>query len=247
MVTAVPQHQWRLLDVQAHDTRLAQIAHRSRTLPEHAALEQLAAHAKHAGDELVAARTVEQDLARELAKAEADVAQVRQRAARDQARLDSGSASAKDLQALQHELVSLGQRQSALEDVELAVMERMESAQARVSAAQVQVEQLAAQIAQVSAARDEQLAALDGEAGVERAARVNAVAGVPADLMALYERISGQSGGVGAARLLQRRCEGCRLEITNADVGRFRAAPEDEVLRCEECGRILVRTAESGL
>lgn len=247
MVTAVPQDQWRLLDVQSHDTRLAQIAHRRRTLPEHAELEELAAQAKRAADELVAATTVESDIARELAKAEADVDQVRQRAIRDQARLDSGSGSSKDLQALQHELVTLAQRQSVLEDAELEVMERMEEAQARVTAARAEVERLEAESARVAAARDAQLATLDDEVVTEEAARANAVAGVPADLLALYERIRTQSGGVGAARLLQRRCEGCRLEITNADVGRFRAAAEDEVLRCEECGRILVRTAESGL
>jgi hypothetical protein len=247
VVTAVPQDQWRLLDVQAHDTRLAQIAHRRRTLPEHAELEQLAAQGKRAADEHVAARTVEQDIARELTKAEADVEQVRQRAVRDQARLDSGSGSAKDLQALQHELASLAQRQSVLEDAELEVMERMEEAQSRVAAARAEVERIEAEVARVSAARDEQQRALDDEAGAEQSARVNAAAGIPADLLALYERIREQSGGVGAARLLQRRCEGCRLEITNSEIGRFRAAAEDVVLRCEECGRILVRTAESGL
>jgi hypothetical protein len=126
-------------------------------------------------------------------------------------------------------------------------MERMEEAQARVASAQAEVERLESESARLTAARDAQLVTLDEEVGTEEAARANAVAGVPADLLALYERIRAQSGGVGAARLLQRRCEGCRLEITNADVGRFRAAAEDEVLRCEECGRILVRTAESGL
>jgi uncharacterized protein len=47
--------------------------------------------------------------------------------------------------------------------------------------------------------------------------------------------------------LRQRRCGGCQLELNNVDMSRIKAAPEDEVLRCEECRRILVRTAESGL
>jgi predicted nucleic acid-binding Zn-ribbon protein len=76
---------------------------------------------------------------------------------------------------------------------------------------------------------------------------VNAAAGIPAALLALYEKIREQSDGVGAARLYQRRCEGCRLSVPPNDLNTIRSAPLDEVIRCEECRRILVRTAESGL
>ena len=55
MVTAAPQDQWRLLDVQAHDTRLAQLAHRRRTLPEHAEVERLDSAGGPVADEIVAA------------------------------------------------------------------------------------------------------------------------------------------------------------------------------------------------
>ncbi len=244
---AAMQDQWRLLEVQEHDTRLAQIAHRRRTLPELAALEALAAQGRSAGDELVAARTVDQDLGRELAKAEADVELVRQRAARDQARLDAGQGSPKDLQAMQHELATLAQRQSVLEDAELEVMERVEAGQARLTAAQAAVDALDAKIAEATARRDAAQAELDAEAAQQSLDRANAAAGVPADLMALYERIREHSGGAGAAKLMQRRCGGCRIEMNNIDLGNARAAADNAVLRCEECGCILVRTAESGL
>jgi len=244
---AAMQDQWRLLEVQEHDTRLAQIAHRRRTLPELARLEALATQARAAGDELVAARTVDQDLGRELVKAEADVELVRQRAARDQARLDSGQGSPKDLQAMQHEMATLAQRQSVLEDAELEVMERVETAQARLAAAQAAVDELDVRIGEATAARDAALAELDAEAATEATARANAAAGVPAELIALYEKIRQHSGSVGAAKLQHRRCGGCRLELNNIDLGAARAAADNVVLRCEECGCILVRTAESGL
>ena len=64
--------------------------------------------------------------------------------------------------------------------------------------------------------------------------------------MALYEKMRAQHG-VGAAALRGGRCEGCHLSLNTVDLARIRAAPPDEVLRCEECRRILVRTAESGL
>ena len=38
-----------------------------------------------------------------------------------------------------------------------------------------------------------------------------------------------------------------RLELSGVDRAAVRAAAPDEVIRCEECRRILVRTAESGL
>ena len=247
MVTAAPQDQWRLLDVQAHDTRLAQLAHRRRTLPESDRVRQLRDRMAGMDDELVAARTAADDVARELDKAEADVEQVRQRAARNRARLDAGQGSAKDLQALQHELTSLAQRQSMLEDVELEVMERVEAAQGRATELGAEAEHMAEELGEAEAALADREGKLDAEADTERGARSAAVEGLPADLVALYEKVREAAGGIGAARLYQRRCEGCRLELNTTDLNRIRTAAPEEVLRCEECRRILVRTAESGL
>jgi len=247
VVTAAPQDQWRLLDVQAHDTRLAQLAHRRRTLPEHAELERLQLRRRALADELVAARTVTSDLRRELAKAEADVEQVRSRVTRNQTRLDAGQGSAKDLQAIQHELGTLGERQSVLEDAELEVMEKLEAAEARVTELEEQAGALDGEIAEVERRRDQAVTGIDAEAGTESGARADAAAGVPGDLLALYEKVRDAHGGVGAARVYQRRCEGCRVELNPRDIGRIRGAGADAVLRCEECGRILVRTPDSGL
>ena len=82
-----------------------------------------------------------------------------------------------------------------------------------------------------------------GEVGILN----DALESTQAMLDAHAERIRTRGGGVGAAELRQGRCSGCQLQITNADLMRFRAAPADEVLRCEECDRILVRTSQSGL
>ena len=246
MVTAAVQDQWRLLDVQAHDTRLGQLAHRRRTLPEHAELGRLTAQRATVADRLVAARTAAADVGRELAKAETDVEQVRQRAARNRGRLDAGQGSAKDLQAIQHELQSLAARQSVLEDAELEVMERQETAEAEVAGARAEAARLDAEIASVTGRLDARLAELDAEITTESAARESSAAGIPAALLALYDRVRESSGGIGAARLYQRRCEGCRLELPPQDLNRIRTAAEDEVIRCEECSRILVRTADSG-
>ena len=198
-------------------------------------------------DDLVRARTAEADVQREVAKADSDVQLVRDRSARNQTRLMAGQGTAKDMQALQHEVDSLTRRQAELEDIELEVMERAEGLAAAVAELEGQRAELVARIDELTAARDRVLTELETEAATVARPRADIVAGVGDELVALYEKIRASSGGIGAAALRQRRCEGCRLELNQVDINRIRAAADDEVLRCEECRRILVRTAESGL
>ena len=246
-MNAESARQLRLLDLQAIDTRLDQIGHARTHLPQLAELADLLGKARLIDDQLVRSRTELDDVQREVAKAEADVQLVRDRAARDQARLDAGTGTAKDLQAIQHELTSLARRQGELEDIELEVMERAEAAESDVAELERGRGELTERITALEAARDEALARLDGEAADIGAPRPTVVDEVGADLVALYEKIRVANGGTGAAALRQRRCGGCQLELNPVEIQRLRVAPEDEVLRCEECRRILVRTAESGL
>lgn len=229
------------------DTRLDQIAHATARLPQHREVAALEEEAATLRTQLVNARTSLSDVQREVDKAEGDVQLVRDRAARNQARLDAGTGSAKDLQALQHELASLARRQSELEDLELEVMERAEGLAEHVASLEKSAEALAAQLATVVADRDEAVRELDAEAVLVGARRADALAAVGEDLVALYERIRRSSGGIGAAELRQRRCGGCHIELNQVEMNRISGASADEVLRCEECARILVRTPESGL
>lgn len=239
--------QWRLLDLQQLDTRLAQLEHRARALPQIAQLESAAAGRDRAAEDEVLARVAVQDAERAVAKAETDVEQVRSRAARDQSRLDAGLAKPKELQGLQHELQTLARRQGELEDVELELMERGEQLRADLERHAASVAAFDQRVAELTAERDAELAAIETDRTAVVADRSNAAAGVGAELLALYERLRDQRGGVGAAALQHKRCSGCGLELNAGELARIRAAAEDEVLRCEECGRILVRTAESGL
>jgi len=236
-----------LLDLQALDTRLDQIVHRKATLPELAQLKALNTELSACHDDLVRAQTALGDVQREIVKADTDVQLVRERSIRNQKRMDAGQGTAKDLQALQHEVDSLARRQSALEDIELEVMERAEGLGADVSRLEAECAELTARADDLRSVSDKALAELDAEVEQITRSRADVVAGVGDDLVALYEKIRASSGGIGAAVLRQRRCEGCNLELNQVDMNRFTAAAEDEVLRCEECRRILVRTSESGL
>ena len=244
---AAPHQQQRLLDLQAIDTRLDQIEHARTHLPQLAEITELQRNSDVIAAEHVRVQTAHDDVQRELRKSEADVQQVRDRAARDEARLASGTGTSKDLQALQHELESLARRQRELEDLELEVMERAEAIESDLAELQAGRDRVGAALAELEAARDEALARLDAEATEVAAPRESVAAEVGAELIALYDKIRASSGGLGAAALRQRRCGGCQLELNAVDLGRIRSAAEDEVLRCEECRRILVRTPESGV
>lgn len=245
MVNADPSAQLRLLDLQGVDTALDQLAHRRAHLPEVTELDALTERRQADEDELVRARTGAGDLARAQSKLEGDVDQVRTRVERDQQRMTG--ASAKEATGLQHEVESLGRRQGELEDQLLELMEQREAADSWVTVATAALEGTVAKVEATTVARDEALTEIDRVETEQRSDRGTYAGEIPAELLAMYERIRKQSGGVGAARLFRRRCEGCHLELSGTDLSVVANAAADAVLRCEECGRVLVRTAESGL
>jgi predicted nucleic acid-binding Zn-ribbon protein len=188
------------------------------------------------------------DLTREQKKADADVEQVKTRLVRDQDRMDKGLVTnPKDLSRMQQELVSLARRISELEDTELEVMEQLETAQGEHSRLTGRLAEIDSRTDDLVRSRDATAGGLTSEVESATAERKVAVDGVPDDLLALYERIRAQKGGVGAAVLRARQCTGCSLQLNASDLGVIAKAPLDEVLRCEECNRILVRTSESGI
>jgi predicted nucleic acid-binding Zn-ribbon protein len=240
--------QLRLLDLQTVDTTLAQLHHRRQTLPHHAAIAKLQAERAALASDLVAAETAISDLELEQSKAETDLEPVRERLVRNQARIANGTvADPKALSSMLEEVSHLKKRINDLEDAELEVMEQLETALNTRETLRGRIAQVDDELTATIAERDRQLAALDAEMNGLRAERAEIVLLIPGDLLALYDKIGTNHGGVGAAELRQRRCTGCQLEINAADLRAFRMAAEDEVLRCEECGRILIRTLQSGL
>jgi predicted nucleic acid-binding Zn-ribbon protein len=247
-VKAASEAQLRLLDLQELDTALDRLDHRKRTLPELAEIKHAEERLGEFSDALVAAQTEISDIDREQKKAEQDVDQVRARAERDQKRLDSGQvSSARDLENLQSEIVSLQRRQSDLEEIVLEVMERREEAETRLRAVQADSETSEKALAELTARRDAAYREIDGQAELTKTARAGVVTDIPGDLLKLYEKLREQHRGVAATALLRGQCQGCHLQLNTVELNAIRAAEADDVIRCEECRRILVRTSESGL
>jgi uncharacterized protein len=246
-VKASPEAQLRLLELADLDAELGRLDHRRRTLPENAELAQLGERAAKVKDAITIADTNLADLDRDLARAERDVEQVRARIERDNQRLDAGQVSnARELESLQNEVTSLRRRQGDLEEVVLELMERRETAQALRDGAAAEAGTVSADEAAATARRDAAVAEIGEQAAKATAGRAAIVPDVPADLLALYDKIRASSG-LGAAALRRGQCGGCREMLSTAELNEVRAAAPDEVIRHEECRRILVRPPDSGL
>jgi predicted nucleic acid-binding Zn-ribbon protein len=247
-VRASPEAQLRLLELAGLDAELGRIEHRRRTLPEHQQIAELQQRDAELGDTIAGLTARESDYKREQAKAEADVEQVRARIDRDRQRLDTGQVSSpRELSNLQSEVESLRRRQGDLEEVVLEVMERRESAQSGLASASAERLDVAGQLDSMTQRRDAVLAELAAAESKTASQRADLAAQEPADLLQLYDKLRAAHGGVGAAALRRGQCQGCHLTLNTVDLNAIRSAPPDEVLRCEECRRILVRTAESSL
>jgi predicted nucleic acid-binding Zn-ribbon protein len=231
-----------LLAVQALDTRADQLRHRRDTLPERTELAD-ARTRRDAGEARAAeVRARLKDLRHRQKALEDEASSVEDHAAEVERKLYDGSVVAhKELEAFQADHRMLKARQSELEDGAIEVMEQAEPVEDELDALDAAVAEQQAEIDRLELAVAGAEAQLDAELVDTLADRDAAAAGLPADVIEAYEPLRRQLGGVGAARLLGARCEGCHLEIPSAQLEAVRKAPPEAIVTCPECGRLLVR------
>ncbi|SDN57790.1 zinc ribbon domain-containing protein [Allokutzneria albata] len=242
---AAPAVQRRLLDLAEVDTELDRVAHRRRNLPELAEIAEAEQVLRAKRDAVVAAETTLGDLDRDVKRLETEIDQVRARADRDRKLLDDG-VPAKQAENLNHELETLKRRQGVLEDESLELMERREAVEQDVTFAKSELATAEEKLSDAQGRRDQAFADLETTEARSSDRRKTVLAELPTELVTLYERVRANKG-TGAALLRARRCGACRLELDRTAISDLRAAAPDEVVRCQECGAILVRTSESGL
>ena len=238
---ADPADQQRLLTLAELDSEIGRLQHTAKKLPQHARIAELMRNRQAVTDDLVAVTTRVGDLELSVRRAESDLVPVRTRLDRESKRVGDGSVTdPKVLHGLTEEVERIKRRIIELEDAELDLMGQLEetTAQRDELATRKKDAEVAVRVAEVSI-----LSTQDKAAAASRASEAEKV---PAPLLALYEKIRTHRG-LGAARLHRGRCSGCQLELTISDLDVYRKAPQNEVLRCVECDRILVRTADSGL
>lgn len=234
-----------LLELAELDAELSRIEHRAKNLTEQQQLEAAQATHREANDRLAAVQIALEDLNAQVVKFESEVDAVRQREDRDRSLLQAGSIDAKQLTDLQHELESLERRQASLEDSLLEVMERREELQGEQDRELAKIDDLQNLLTDARNACDGARAELDQLRHQNASRRDELISGIDANLVALYERQRAR-GGAGAGPLQGRRCGACRIEIDKGELARISAADEDDVLRCPECGAILLRVKGAG-
>ncbi|TAM72579.1 zinc ribbon domain-containing protein [Mycobacterium sp.] len=239
MKSAVAQ-QRSLLELSKLDAELSRIEHRAAHLPEQEACRRIQEEYDAAGDRQGAVRIALEDIDAHVKRLESEIDAVRQREDRDRALLQSGTIDAKQLADLQHELETLQRRQTSLEDSLLEVMERREELQSQLDGEQRAVEALGAELVAARQALDTALTEITEARDLHSSRRDSLSAALDPALSALYER-QRAGGGPGAGQLLGKRCGACRLEIDRGELSRISAAAEDDVVRCPECGAILLR------
>lgn len=230
-----------VLVVQQHDTAIDQLEHRHAHLPERAELSDVEARVAEVEGRLAEVGARRAAIAERQGRHEHEIAAVETRIGDIEKRMYSGTVSAsRELQAMAAEVEALKARQSSLEDEVLAAMEEAEPVDearsalvAERSAHDADAERLRALIAEAEVA-------IDAELAVERAARDEAAAAVPTDLLATYDRLRAKLGGVGAARLVGSSCGGCHLTLPATELDRIKRASADALVFCDQCGRILV-------
>ena len=245
LMKASYEHQALLLDLQQLDTALRQIAHKGANLPEIAVLASLEGDGSRLRSRLATEQGAWEDAQSELKRIESDVAVVEARVVRDEQRIASSSSS-KDVAALEGELAALAKRRSDLEDLQLEVMERVESLGAVAAVTRGELDQLDTRRVDAETGRDAKLAELEADRAQVVANRETIAATVPADLLALYERQRDRYG-VGASLLRGGVSSASGVALTGSDLAAVRAAAEDDVVLCPDSNAVLVRTYESGL
>lgn len=238
---ASPTDQRSILNIARFDQQLISLRHKAANLPELAELASTTIKANNARDLRIAAETELSDVKRELARAEGDVEQIVSRIARDEARLNGGSASPKELEQLQHEVGTLGARRAELEEIELEIMMRVDAINERITALKSEEAEHAAVIADLEIRKENALTIIKSDIDLITKDRTETVQGIEKSLVDLYEKIRETTGGAGAAALSAGSCSGCNLSINAVELKRVSELTDDEVVRCEECRCILVR------
>lgn len=236
---ASPHDQLALITLHEHDMGIAQRRGERAKMPQLAELELVAKELSALGARLVEATGVTEDLTTEITRLESDRRVAAERLARDSDLLHNSS-NPKEIAGLEHEIETLTRRTSELDEAELAAMESVERAQADLDAVVDELEVVTArrgELEQELAAREEEL---DTEIANMTRLRNDIVNGLPAELMALYEK-QRERYGIGAGLLVNGVSVATGIRLSESDLDTIRHAESDDVVLCPDSNCILVR------
>ena len=238
---ATPAHQALLIQLQKLDIEISQLNYKLINLPEREQITAIHTRLENGAVEKGVVETELEDVNIDLRRSEVDVEAVTDRLAKDEKRLSAGLGTPRELEQIQHEIETLKKRQAELEDGELEIMIRKEAVQKRLDELTSDEDGLKKLELELQARIDSQTQELNSVIAVKADERMKLVPQIDSALVELYEKIRNSSDGVGAALLIGNKCDGCHMVITAVELDKIKGLPDDEVCRCEECRRILVR------
>ncbi|MEX2552203.1 MAG: C4-type zinc ribbon domain-containing protein [Actinomycetota bacterium] len=241
---ATPEELLQLLELQKIDSAIDRLNARLRDLPEQAELEaleeQLRALEREAGETQAALN----DVAIRQRRLDNEVDTIGQKIVMEETRLNSGDvSSARELSSLAAEVESLRRRRLKFEDDDLEVMEETEVLEKQMSTLSEQIDQVRAAVDSTAKRRDEASRQVSEELEAARPRREHWASRTAADLLGFYNDLRAAKGGVGAAALSGSTCLGCHMQLPAQEVEHLRRT--SGVVRCDECGRILIVTGKA--
>lgn len=239
---ATPIEQRRLLDLAEVDREILRLTHQRSSLPELGEINQKMAKYRQLATPIVEANTQVSDLKIEVDRLEGDLSSAKARLERNQTRVDQGQINdAKALQSILDENEHLKGRIANLEEQLLNQMMEVDQCTKQHEELVAEQKELETQVRALVKTRDEKVAGLNAQLKMAEQARKTVTDQLPRPLVELYDKIAARNSDVGAGELKDSKCTGCGLLINQLDLKEYYARPVNEVIRCEECGRILVR------
>jgi predicted nucleic acid-binding Zn-ribbon protein len=229
-----------LLALQDIDTALAAIANRRPRLPELAAQRAAAAAVAGHHSAMAAVRQRIADAETAIETAEHAATAITTKRARLEAQLKTVIAP-REAEALMSQIATLNAQRGELDDQELEALDAQATAEGELGELMMRSPDLEAALE----AAELELQRATGELAAEETAllerRPAATAGLSAAEIAAYDTARRHHDGVAIARLEGRRCQGCHLDLSAAEMDTVKATPEGTLPECPQCGRFLAR------
>lgn len=144
-------------------------------------------------------------------------------------------------EALNHEIETLNSRRDELDDRELEAMEQQADAEQRLAELATDEDSVVALMESAAAQFDVAKGAGADEESELTAKYDAARAALTSEEVALYDAQRARHDGIGIAKLVGLKCDGCHLDMSRAEVDGFKSLPPDELVDCPNCGRVLIR------
>ncbi|MEE8602341.1 zinc ribbon domain-containing protein [Euzebya tangerina] len=241
-MNASPEDQAQLLVLADTDQQIRRLEHKRANLPEQQTLDLHVETHKNVGVDLVDATTKQDRLAKEARKHEQRIETANEARKHSESQIYSGQiTSERELQALREQIARAHDTKNDIEDSLLEIMQQSEDIAAVVEELTARKQELADQIVDLTDKRDEASRELDAELAELHDRRQAEADLLRPKLVEAYESLrTKRQGRRVVARLENRMCTGCQLDLTAIELEEIKDTAKTSLAYCQQCGSIIV-------